>query len=861
VRSFKDWGIIMSDVLNGSTFASIGSVLGTIRAALWASPQGRLVLTAAAIGAGLWLGVQAVRRVLHARDRARWLPASRYVEIAAPQVVDAAGGEVFWKHLGSIARPAWRRFWFGQPHLVWEMRVAARRLTMRVWVPGCVNTAAVLGAVEAAWPGAGTRIVEAAPPLEVRESSAGGRLAWARGEAQPVMVEARGVDPMRALCHLVDEIDPDVHVVVQVAASPASRREMSRIAKGAWSNGRSSGGVESVLKGFVNGVLDLVQPGPASKPGTGAPVPESAWVQHQRRIMQERCKDGSAWWSASVRWAISIPTGGKARLKREAEHLGTAVRALPVGVVSRRKVHRPERLVNGWGLGPAVLLNTAEVATLAHLPFDDIVPSLERARARRVRPPEQVPRGGRKVKSLGTAAHGGRKVGLAAADGRQHMHVLGATGTGKSTLLQNLILADIRDRNGVMVIDPKGDMINDVLDRLDPEAVRDRLVLIDAAEPGGHGFFPLSGPNREIAIDHVVGICNRLWSQHWGPRATYILRNGLRTILTCGHDLVDLPQVLMKPSQWAFVKERIGDDEVLEAFWTWWADDMDKHSRNQAIGPILSRWDMLFGNEFMRSTIGRPARPVDIGKVLDAGGIILARLSKGELPDTAVPLLGSIMVGKAWQSALQRSSLPDHRRPETVLYIDECHNFLNLPHAFEEVLAEARGMHMGLVLAHQHLGQLDATLAEAISANARNKVLFNASPEDARKLARHTLPELGEDDLSHLDGFEAACRLIVNGVPAPSFTLRTDGPAPIVGRSEEIRAAALGRAAKPQAADRKPAAEPGPFTRHLRQQLVEQRRATEQRLAQQFRAEQDKQEQRWAEQDKQERERKRGEAA
>jgi DNA helicase HerA-like ATPase len=128
-----------------------------------------------------------------------------------------------------------------------------------------------------------------------------------------------------------------------------------------------------------------------------------------------------------------------------------------------------------------------------------------------------------------------------------------------------------------------------------------------------------------------------------------------------------------------------------------------------------------------------------------------------------------------------------------VLYIDEAHNFLNLPYAIEDLLAEARGLHMGLVLAHQHLGQLGRELADGISANARNKVFFNASPEDAHRLQRHTLPELGEEDLARMGAWEAGCRLIVDGVATPAFTLRTDPPAPIVGKAEEIRAEATGR--------------------------------------------------------------------
>jgi hypothetical protein len=344
-----------------------------------------------------------------------------------------------------------------------------------------------------------------------------------------------------------------------------------------------------------------------------------------------------------------------------------------------------------------------------------------------------------------------------------------------------------------MVIDPKGDLINDLLDRLDPETVKGRLVLIDPSEPDGHGFLPLSGPNSEIAVDHMVGICNKLWERHWGPRADYILRNGLRTVLTVGLDLVDLPGLMMKRDYWREVVKRLdpGDEQLL-GFWVWW-EDMDKTSRYQAIGPILSRFDALFGNEFMRSTFGKPSRPVDIGEVLDSGGIVFARLPKGEMPESAVPLMGSVLVAKAWQTAMRRSELPDWKRPETVLYIDEAHNFLNLPYAIEDLLAEARGLHMGLVLAHQHLGQLGRELADGISANARNKVFFNASPEDAHRLQRHTLPELGEEDLARMGAWEAGCRLIVDGVATPAFTLRTDPPAPIVGKAEEIRAEATGR--------------------------------------------------------------------
>jgi hypothetical protein len=784
------------------------------------TPQVRMAAAVLAAALTALLAVQVVRRVLHGREQARWRAGSRYVEIAAPGQVPESGGEVFWDHLGSIARPAWRRYWFGQPHLLWELRADRRRLTVRVWVPSCIDTALVVGAVEAAWPGASTTVVEAEPPLRMQPLVKAGRLSWERGVDVPVAPGIGGFDVMRFLLHDIGELEADACLVVQVGVSPASRRQMSRMSKAAWSNGQSGG--SSMLKGFANEALDIVHPGSSPSASSARRVPESAWVSHKRKLLQDRVSKG-ALWSASARWAITMPEGQQSRMKLTNDCVGASVRTLAgVNGVYRRRLHRPERSFNTWALGSTVMVNTPEVAVLAHLPFDEIVPVLERARARRVRPVEVVRSGGRNVTPLGRAAQGGRKIGLAAADARQHVHILGSTGTGKSTLEQNMILAEIKNGKGVMVIDPKGDLINDLLDRLDSETVKGRLVLIDPSEPNGHGFFPLSGPNSEIAVDHMVGICNKLWERHWGPRADYILRNGLRTVLAAKLDLVDLPGLMMKPDYWREVVKRLDpDDEQLLGFWVWW-EDMDKTSRYQAIGPILSRFDALFGNEFMRSTFGKPTSPVDIGEVLDNGGIIFARLPKGEMPEFSVPLMGSVLVAKAWQTAMRRSELPEGKRPDTVLYIDEAHNFLNLPYAIEDLLAEARGLRMGLVLAHQHLGQLNRELADGISANARNKVFFNASPEDAHRLQRHTLPELSEEDLARMGAWEAGCRLIVDGVAAPAFTLRTDPPAPIVGKAEQIRAQATGRKPKPP--------EVGPFTKILRQRLPEQRRADEERF-------------------------------
>jgi hypothetical protein len=184
------------------------------------------------------------------------------------------------------------------------------------------------------------------------------------------------------------------------------------------------------------------------------------------------------------------------------------------------------------------------------------------------------------------------------------------------------------------------------------------------------------------------------------------------------------------------------------------------------------------------------------------GGICLVRVPKGILGEDTAQLLGSFVVAKVWQAATHRARLGQPARVDATLMVDECHNFLHLPRSFDDMLAEARGYRLSMVLAHQHLGQLPRELREAVSANARNKVFFSMSPEDARALSRHVAPELTEHDLSHLGAYQAACRLVVDGEEAPAFTIRTrPAPPATSGRADAVRKAARARGRRVEEGD------------------------------------------------------------
>jgi hypothetical protein len=208
---------------------------------------------------------------------------------------------------------------------------------------------------------------------------------------------------------------------------------------------------------------------------------------------------------------------------------------------------------------------------------------------------------------------------------------------------------------------------------------------------------------------------------------------------------------------------------------------------------VLNKLRAFLLRPFVRAVVGSTASSFDMTTVLD-GGLCLVRVPKGILGEETARLLGSFVVAKVWQAATARARLGQHARVDASLYVDECQNFLTLPRSFDEMLAEARGYRLSLVLAHQHLAQLPRDLRDAISANARNKLWFAVSPEDARVLERHVAPELGAHDLAHLDAYQAAARLVAAGAEQPACTLRTRlAPSPVKGRAKAIRAAARHR--------------------------------------------------------------------
>lgn len=752
------------------------------------------------------------------RHRQAWDGAARVEILAAPRV-DPAGAVVFWQHLLGLLPPRHRAG--GGGHVVFEYEFTADGLAISVWVPGTVAAGLVAAAARSAWPGARTRTSPAPrPPARPRPGrgdrdvyAAGGRLRLARPPGLPIEIEHRA-DPIRALIGAAGRPALGQTGRVQILARPLSGARLAAVARHErvtptrlFARALTAGA--GAVATLTQEVVSLAVNGPA-RPGTRtsrstarrghgrerAPGAGRLVDSAQDRATAAKAHGSGGGFSTAVRYLVTTTSHGTGRDERRAARAVSARRAHALASAfaefsghnhyRRRPLTRPARTVEQRRLRGGDPLSVAEIAALAHLPTDDHVPGLRRAGAAAIAPPPQIPATGPQIRPLGDSdLLTDRPVGLSVPDARHHLWVIGATGAGKSTLCVHGVLADAAAGRAAIVLDPKGDLVTDIVARL-PAAARARTVLIDPDHPAATGplwpcLNPLtpaypgteSRPVGDAAVENVTTVFSRVFATAWGHRSEDLLRVACLT-LRAGPgpaSLAQLPALLTDATARRRAVAHLDPTGRLAEFWAWF-DHLADSSRAQISAPLLNKLRAILLRPFAEALLCGPST-VDLPRLLDNGGLLLVRLPKGALGEDTVRLIGSLLVAQIWQAALARAHQPEHRRRDASLLLDECQNFLHLPYRIEDMLAEARGFRLSITLAHQHLAQLTPALRDGIATNARNKIMFAVSPDDAAVLARHTLPELGAHDLAHLDGFHAAAHLLADGAETRAFTLTT----------------------------------------------------------------------------------------
>ncbi|MCW6007688.1 TraM recognition domain-containing protein [Micromonospora sp. CPCC 205371] len=733
------------------------------------------------------------RNLLAGWRHRRHATGARVVTIAPPPQVDPHSSAAFLANLAGTLTPVrWRRLLYGTPHVAWQYTWSGRQLLVSVWVPGSVPKGAVEAAVRGAWPGAACTTEDAADPIPASAVAAtGGHLSPTAAEWLPFNTD-HDADPLRALMAAGAQLRDGEYACVQILARPASPRRAARARRAA---GRLREGRTAVptinLAAPLLWLIEAFLPGRTStRTASAAPQRRDPMVERDVRAILD--KTSHVLWETGIRYCVASinrrdGSSPQARLRGIADAIASsfAVHAGRNRLAHRTRMPHPVRVPAGRRLGPGFLTAVPELAVLAALPQDLAVPGLDRARAKSMPAPVAVPTGGRGVTPLGRAPVGGHP-GRPARPRRPHPPpMVGSTGSGKTTLLANMIVDGILAGRGTVVIDPHGDLVLDILDRL-PASVADRVVLFDPDQPNPPTLNPLEGRDHDLITDNLVSIFGSIFERAWGPRMDDVMRVSCLTLLKHANvTLQHIPPLLTSAQFRSEMTVDLDDPEGLDGFWGWY-DEMTPALRSQVIGPVLARLRAFLLRDFVKRAMRFPKSSFDMGDILD-GGVLLVRIPKGILGEDTSRLLGSLILAKVWQAATARASIPVEQRRDAQIVLDECQNFLTLASSLDTMLAEARKYRLSMVLAHQDLAQFPRDLLAAVSANARNKVYFSVSPEDARVLARHTMPELDEHDLSHLDAYTAVARLVVGGRQTPAFTMRTRPPRPVAGQATAIR--------------------------------------------------------------------------
>src|SRR6266542_1882089 len=409
-----------------------------------------------AAGTGVLLALALALSEVRRRRGRRLAAGARLVRIAVPPEVDPQAAVLLWKTLHDLLRPRLARLLQGQPHLGWEISADRGGSAFRLWLPGSIPPGLVERALAAAWPGTSVSAEARVPPSGFEGWLASCELRLS-GPEWRLLGGSEGADPLRLVLGQLAGLAQGEQALVQLLVRPATSREQRRLL--AVARRLKSGQPARPLARL----LDLLDPTPAPprRPAVAAPTPERA-----RGRIHALCAAFAAY-------------EGSLGLRRRRLHAG------------RDKLERR-------ALGRGFLLSASELAALAHLPEPADLPGLVRAGARSVAPPPGLPGEG---KPLGRSLDG-EPVALAVADARYHLHLLGPTGVGKSTLIARLALADLTSGRGAVVVDPKGDLVEDLLARI-PQGLADRVDLIDPLDPQPPGLNVLEGADHDLVVDQL----------------------------------------------------------------------------------------------------------------------------------------------------------------------------------------------------------------------------------------------------------------------------------------------------------------------------------------------------------------------
>jgi len=452
------------------------------------------------------------------------------------------------------------------------------------------------------------------------------------------------------------------------------------------------------------------------------------------------------------------------------------------------------------------LLSCEELATLWHPATATVrAPAMRVTESRELEPPVTLPlrSKGQDLAVLGRVKFRGRSdvFGIRPDDRRRHMAIIGKTGMGKTTLLQQLIVSDMQAGRGLALIDPHGDLADAILEHV-PKQRTNEVIVFDA----GDREFPLAfnplacsrTEQRPLVASGIVSAFKKLYGESWGPRLEHILRNAVLALLEVpDSSLLSLQRLLSDAHYRRAIVARLADP-VVRTFWQQEFAHWKPQYQAEAIAPVQNKLGHFLSQPILRAIVGQSRSTLDLRQALDEGQILIVNLSKGRVGEDGTTLLGSFTVTSIQLAAMSRADVPEQARRDFFLYVDEFQNFAT--ESFATILSEARKYRLSLVLANQYLAQMEEATLDAVFGNVGSLLVFQVGARDAEVLAEQLGGDMTPHDLMALPRYRAYARLLIDGMPSRPFSMETLPPAASNqrrGRSAVVRRTSRHRYSRP----------------------------------------------------------------
>lgn len=701
--------------------------------------------------------------------------------------------EQFYSNLSLVRDKWWKSFLYGKPVFALELTIPSvgEELSFYVAVPRRFLEP-VIKIIHGIFPDAHveeTRDYNIFAPDGV---SLGSRARLQRGKYYPVRTYQKlEGDPMKALTNVFTQLEKSGEgAALQIIARPAAKKWKSELTKRAQNLFHGKSGESALVHSLHTLGKEQSQASPAEQQKSQEMKRLTPREEEVVRMLE--LKAGKSLFEANIRLLASAKTKERTETILQGLELAFSQFTDPNTnnfIFERVKKKALDQLIFNFSFRSfdekrMMVLGSEELTSVFHFPNVFLeTPHVKRLKAREASPPPNLPHEGL---LLGYSEFRGETsdIFLLDEDRRRHLYIIGQTGTGKTTFMEEMIVQDIKNGKGVAVIDPHGELIERLLGIIPRHRYQEVVYFNpgDVEYPMGLNMLeydPNYPEQKTFIVNELLSIFDKLYNMSvaGGPMFEQYFRNATLLVMDdpgSGNTLLEIQRVMVDKT-FRDLKLSRSKNIVVKSFWKDIAEKAGGEASLKDIVPyIASKFDNFIANEIMRPVIAQQKSAFNIREIMDSQKILLVNLSKGRLGELNSSLIGLIMVGKLLMAALSRIDMTEERRKDYYLYIDEFQNVTT--DSISTILSEARKYRLNLTIAHQFIGQLKEEIKKAVFGNAGSMVSFRIGTEDAEFLAKQFKPVFSEQDLINIDNFNCYAKLLIGGATTPAFSMKVKRP-------------------------------------------------------------------------------------